>query len=359
MVLVKMSLQFLSSSQISPKILINTIGEEAYELISSQYQAISIVSIEEDYSKIYQRDDLKKANIVVSDKSDKHPKIVVKQSDDPEITPLIVILTKGPKTKFSLYLEQNTHIDCLILQNTSSIFIANHHINLAKDASLKNLWCLSQHEKSETNLKTQITQEISRTVTLEENCSFSDYQVVTPQANVNLKSNIKILGQNTHSQSTGCLMSDTDQVFYEPIQEHFAPRATSGLNFNVVLSKEAKSSFSGLIILHKDAQKSNAYQQNKNLLLSPLARADSEPRLEIIPNDVMCKHGSATAELDKKQLYYLISRGFTYNKAKNMIIQSFCNALHSSSVSDKCSFQALFSIIKDNSLQKHTEILSE
>ena len=64
-------------------------------------------------------------------------------------------------------------------------------------------------------------------------------------------------------------------------------------------------------------------QENKNLVLSKRARVDALPRLEILPNEVACKHGSATGELDPRQLYYLTTRGFSLDEAKALVVRGF------------------------------------
>ena len=97
--------------------------------------------------------------------------------------------------------------------------------------------------------------------------------------------------------------------------------------------------------IEKNAPKTFAFQNNKNLLLSKNARVDASPRLEILPNDVICKHGSATGELDSKQLYYMSTRGFSLQEARKLIVKSFAaeslNNLES---------ESLISVLAENSL---------
>lgn len=83
----------------------------------------------------------------------------------------------------------------------------------------------------------------------------------------------------------------------------------SDLLYKGAVKDEARAVFSGLIKLERGAQKTDAYQANRNLLLSPTARVDSIPQLEIGANDVRCTHGSTTAPVDEVQLFYLQSRG--------------------------------------------------
>jgi Fe-S cluster assembly protein SufD len=83
------------------------------------------------------------------------------------------------------------------------------------------------------------------------------------------------------------------------------------------------SVYSGLIKIRKDAQHSDAYQANRNLILSGKARAESIPKLEIEANDVRCTHGATMGQVDPEQLFYLRSRGFTQEEAQNTLVHGF------------------------------------
>ena len=89
------------------------------------------------------------------------------------------------------------------------------------------------------------------------------------------------------------------------------------------LRDEAVSVYSGLIKIRKDAQHSDAYQANRNLLLSPTAKADSIPKLEIEANDVRCTHGATSARIDAEQEFYLESRGIKPAQAQELLVFGF------------------------------------
>ncbi len=107
------------------------------------------------------------------------------------------------------------------------------------------------------------------------------------------------------------------------LQEHRAPHTTSDLLYKVALMDSARSVFAGLIRVHPGAQKTNAFQSNRNLLLSGQARSDSKPELEIMANDLRCTHGSAVSRLEEQQLFYLQTRGLTRQQAVHMIVEGF------------------------------------
>jgi len=78
-----------------------------------------------------------------------------------------------------------------------------------------------------------------------------------------------------------------------------------------------------MIRVEPDAQKTNAYQENRNLLLSESAHADSIPGLEIMANDVRCTHGATLGRVDREQLFYLMARGLTRGEAERLIVRGF------------------------------------
>jgi Fe-S cluster assembly protein SufD len=105
--------------------------------------------------------------------------------------------------------------------------------------------------------------------------------------------------------------------------EHIAPRTTSDQLYKSILRDKARSVFNGRIIVRREAQLTNAYQLNKNLLLSSEARVDTKPELEIFADDVKCSHGAATGQLDEDQLFYLQTRGIDKPAAAQMLVHGF------------------------------------
>ncbi len=116
---------------------------------------------------------------------------------------------------------------------------------------------------------------------------------------------------------------DTEHYNFNTLQEHYAPDTISNINFKVALKDNSSSSYQGTITIAKDAQRTNAYQSNKNLLLSPGARAASVPRLEILADDVHCSHGATVSSVDEEQLFYLRSRGLPATTAEELIVSGF------------------------------------
>jgi Fe-S cluster assembly protein SufD len=107
------------------------------------------------------------------------------------------------------------------------------------------------------------------------------------------------------------------------LQIHQAPNTKSDLLYKNVLRDQARTIFSGLIIVDPDAQKTDAYQSNRNLMLSEDAEANSLPGLEIQANDVRCTHGATTSRVDPEQEFYLLSRGLRPSAARRLLVFGF------------------------------------
>ena len=133
-----------------------------------------------------------------------------------------------------------------------------------------------------------------------------------------------LAGAGATSRVTGAYFADGDQhLDYDTFQEHIAPNTTSDFAFKGALRDTSSAVWRGMIRVEKDAQKTNAYQENRNLLLSKTAHADSIPGLEILANDVRCTHGATLGQVDREQLFYLMARGLSRQEAERLIVRGF------------------------------------
>lgn len=131
-------------------------------------------------------------------------------------------------------------------------------------------------------------------------------------------------GENALAEMLGVFFGDSDQYFdHHTWQLHESPYATSDLEFKGALRDSARSVYSGLIKVYEGAQKTDAYQQNRNLLLSREARADSIPNLEIGANDVRCTHGATISQVVPEHVFYLQARGIPRTEAQKLIVEGF------------------------------------
>ncbi|MDQ7827744.1 MAG: Fe-S cluster assembly protein SufD [Armatimonadota bacterium] len=133
-----------------------------------------------------------------------------------------------------------------------------------------------------------------------------------------------LAGPGAQSEMLGVYFgADRQHVDFHTLQEHQAPHTLSDLLYKGAVQDRARTVFAGLIRVHYGAQKTNAFQSNRNLILNAGAKADSIPKLEIMANDLRCTHGSATSRLHEEHLFYLMSRGLTRPRAVRMVVDGF------------------------------------
>jgi len=138
----------------------------------------------------------------------------------------------------------------------------------------------------------------------------------------------KLAGPGSEARVTGGYAGGAGQhLDFDTLQEHAAPNTNSDLAFRGVLAAGATAVWRGMIKVDPGAQQTDAFQESRNLLLSPEAHADAIPGLEILADDVRCTHAAAIAQVDKDQLFYLTSRGLTEEDAKALIIEGFLESL--------------------------------
>ena len=136
--------------------------------------------------------------------------------------------------------------------------------------------------------------------------------------------NARLLGPGANSDMLGLYFGDEDQHFdHNTSQDHVAPNARSDLLYKGALDGASRAAFRGIIRVHPGAQGTDAYQTNRNLLLSDEARADSLPNLEIEADDVKCSHGATVGQLDGETLFYLLSRGLSRQQAERLVVLGF------------------------------------
>ena len=138
--------------------------------------------------------------------------------------------------------------------------------------------------------------------------------------------NIYLNGEGCVANLNGLSLVDgTRHVDNHTALDHAQAHCESHELYKAILDGKSRSVFNGKIYVHKDAQKTDAKQTNKNLLLSPDAKVDTKPQLEIFADDVKCTHGATVGQLADQELFYLQSRGLTQDAAKRLLMFGFAN----------------------------------
>lgn len=137
-------------------------------------------------------------------------------------------------------------------------------------------------------------------------------------------SDLELVGKGSSGRVSGFYFTDHDQhLDHDTQQNHLAPNTTSDLLFKGALLDKSRSVWQGMIYVAPDAQKTDGYQANRNLILSNDARADSIPGLEILADDVRCSHGATVGRIDEEPMFYLLSRGIPRLEAERLIVEGF------------------------------------
>ena len=136
--------------------------------------------------------------------------------------------------------------------------------------------------------------------------------------------NIQVSGENCETHMNGAIVAKNVQhVDNHTFVDHQVSNCFSNENYKYVLDERSTGVFNGRVVVQKDAQVINAYQNNGNVLLSEQASINSKPELEIYADDVKCSHGSTTGQLDENALFYLQTRGISSENAKKMLVSAF------------------------------------
>ncbi len=189
-----------------------------------------------------------------------------------------------------LFVEPNAKLEYVSLQNLSreTWHFASHHARVERDAELD--WVAGGFGSKKG--KTRIQNDLN--------------------------------GPGATSRVTGAYFADGEQhLDFDTFQEHIAPNCESDFAFKGALRDYATAVWRGMIRVEKDAQKTNAYQECRNLMLSPTTHAVPIPGLEILANDVRCTHGATVGRVDREQLFYLMARGLPRAEAERLIVRGF------------------------------------
>ena len=140
--------------------------------------------------------------------------------------------------------------------------------------------------------------------------------------------NIEVKGQGCETNLYGLYLTSGNQhIDNHTIVDHIEPNCESNEVYIGVMDDASTAVFNGKVFVRSEAQKTNAYQQNKNMLLTDDASAYSKPELEIYADDVKCSHGSTTGQVDEEAIFYLRTRGVSELNARKMMIRAFANEI--------------------------------
>ena len=189
-------------------------------------------------------------------------------------------------------------------------------LELAPDAHLS--WLSLQNINNRCRVDNDLSAEVASGAGLHTCfCSFNGGVLQNRQT-------IRLTGVQAEASALGLYLVDgTQQVHNQVKIEHLSPETRSRQLFKGILDERASGHFEGHILVAKDAQKTEAYQTNRNLLLTKKAKFQTKPYLEIYADEVKCSHGATVGQLDEKALFYMRSRGIPQEAARRLLMYAF------------------------------------
>jgi Fe-S cluster assembly protein SufD len=164
--------------------------------------------------------------------------------------------------------------------------------------------------------------------TLQRSAVFKNTQLSNGKAFIRRSTQVSLAGENSEVALHGiAVLQEKQETHSNVLVTHKAPHTRSLQLFKNVLNDQARSSFQGKIYVKQEAQKTEAYQLNNNLLLGDQAEANSKPNLEIFADDVKASHGATFGQLNEEQILYLQTRGIPKEEAKKCLIVGFCQEI--------------------------------
>jgi len=221
-----------------------------------------------------------------------------------------------------IVMGQNTRVNMVVCDHTLSEnnFLSNAltEIYLQQDSSLDLTKLQNEHNRMSDISHIFIVQE--------KNSQVRSNFISLHGGMIRNNLNISLDGENAENHAYGLFLMDRKQhVDNSVFVDHASPNCFSNQLYKGVLDEEATGAFEGKILVRPHAQKTKAYQVNKNILLADTARMNTKPQLEIYADDVKCTHGATVGRLDEEAMFYLRSRGIPGDEARLLLMYAFAN----------------------------------
>ncbi|TNF29294.1 MAG: Fe-S cluster assembly protein SufD, partial [Bacteroidetes bacterium] len=235
-------------------------------------------------------------------------------------------------TRLLIELEDNASLKCQLHftgSNASEKSLHNHVTEIF----------VGQNSQLEFNIVQEITEGnlVNTTEVLcqrDANFTTNTFQLSGKLLRNNL--NIRLQGENAETHLNGFYMLKGSELFdNHTLVDHLVPHCESNEVYRGILGGKSTGVFNGKVFVHPDAQKTNGYQQNNNILLTDDATMNSKPELEIYADDVRCSHGSTTGQLDEDAVFYLRARGLDEFGATALLLTAFAGEVLNSVSSEE------------------------
>ena len=219
----------------------------------------------------------------------------------------------------------------IVAEENSQAYIINEHIGSERSEYFTNIITEISIDKGANVTYYKIQNEsnsafhIDKTDIVQRESSVFNHFSLSFGANIARNDiNTKLDGENIELHLYGLYLGNEDQhIDHHTFIDHSQPNCESNELYKGILDDRARGVFSGKILVDRIAQKTNAFQSNKSVLLSDEASIDAKPQLEIYADDVKCSHGATVGKLDEQAFFYIRSRGVSEESARSMLIRAF------------------------------------
>ncbi len=223
-------------------------------------------------------------------------------------------------TKNVILLEENSQaniVECHLGEGEHPDFTNSSTIILMEESSVATHHKIENENDASIHIDNTIVHVAAKSV-------FNSFTISLSGKLIRNNLNISLNGQHSEANMDGLYIIKDDQlVDNETTVDHKVPNCLSNELYKGIIDDRATGVFNGKIFVRPDAQKTNAFQSNKTILLSDDATINTKPQLEIWADDVKCSHGATTGQIDEEQLFYLRSRGLGKETARGILLHAF------------------------------------
>jgi len=220
-----------------------------------------------------------------------------------------------------IIIEENASLE--LIETWTSSGKNEYFNNVVSELFVEESAILNHYRFQEENIETARQVNFTQ-VSQQKNSLINNFTITTGGKLVRNDLQYRLDDTNCESHMFGLYIgSGSQHIDNHTLVDHAMPQCFSNEFYKGIMAGQSAGVFNGKIIVRKDAQKTNAYQSNKNILLSDEAKINTKPQLEIFANDVKCSHGATTGQLDEEAMFYLRSRGIGAAEAKVMLTTAF------------------------------------
>lgn len=226
------------------------------------------------------------------------------------------------QTRNLIVIGRNSHVSFILCDD--SLDQTGSFSNNATEVAVEEGACVELYKMQNINDHSALLNQTF--VTLQQDAQLRSMAISLNGGQIRNHTEVRMMGEGCDCQAHGLYLIDKEQQVDNFIYvEHACPHCSSNELFKGIMDDSARATFNGHVLVSDGAAKTEAFQTNKNILLTDKAHVETKPFLEIYNDDVKCSHGSTIGQLDEQALFYIRSRGISERTAKTMLLYAYCD----------------------------------